>query len=411
MAIDTDTKYSVGGVLFDQPFKIRRLGHFGINAYRMTEALHFYRDLLGFRITDIREMAAGRDGKVPEAFKAFGDLSGYFFRYAHDHHAFVLYNHRLRKATDRTGFHKDDVTVNQITWQVGSLQEVVEGDAWFKRQGEKVVRSGRDMPGSNWHSYLMDPDLHKNEIYYGMEQIGWDGRSKPWDMHDREFDHAAELPQISEYEEVNQAAARGSDFRSGYRDVETLPLTHDVQGILLARPFKIVKHGPVNFFVEDIDKSVAWYCRTLGFTVTEETRYQGQRCVYLRTNTEHHSLALFPVALRKSLGLRADSTTAWFGLQLGSYRQLLSAIDFLKSYGVEFRELPQELTPGMDHTILAFDPDGHAMQLYWSMEQIGWDGQPRPAASRRKIVQGAWPKALEANADSYAGEPLLGPFG
>ena len=416
MAIDTETKYSVakysvGGVLFDQPFKIRRLGHFGINAYKMTEALYFYRDLLGFRITDIREMAAGRDGKVPEAFKAFGDLTGYFFRYAHDHHAFVLYNHRLRKATDRTGFHKDDVTINQITWQVGSLQEVVEGDAWFKRNREKVVRSGRDMPGSNWHSYLMDPDLHKNEIYYGMEQIGWDGRSKPWDMHDREFDHAAELPQISEYEEVNQAAARGSDLLSGYRDVETLPLTHNVQGILLARPFKIVKHGPVNLFVEDIDKSVAWYRHTLGFTVTEETRYQGQRCVFLRNNTEHHSLGLFPVALRKSLGLRDDSTTAWFGLQLGSYQQLLSAIDFLKSYGVEFHELPQELTPGMDHTILAFDPDGHAMQLYWSMEQIGWDGKPRPAASRRKIVQGAWPKALEANSDSFAGEPLLGPLG
>ena len=39
MAIETEAKYSVGGVLFDQPFKIRRLGHFGLNAYRMSEAL------------------------------------------------------------------------------------------------------------------------------------------------------------------------------------------------------------------------------------------------------------------------------------------------------------------------------------------------------------------------------------
>ena len=50
MAIETEAKYSVGGVLFDQPFKIRRLGHFGINAYRMSDALRFYNDLLGFRI-------------------------------------------------------------------------------------------------------------------------------------------------------------------------------------------------------------------------------------------------------------------------------------------------------------------------------------------------------------------------
>lgn len=412
MAIETETKYSVagynvGGVLFDQPFKIRRLGHFGINAHRMSEALRFYNDLLGFRITDIRPMG----GKTPDAFKEFGDLHGYFFRYGGDHHAFVLYNHRLRKATDRTGFHKDDVTINQITWQVGSLAEVVEGDAWFKRNAQKVVRSGRDMPGSNWHSYLMDPDLHKNEIYYGMEQVGWDGRSKPWDMHDREFDHAAELPQISEYEEVNQAMARGSDFVSGFRDKENLPLKYDVQGILLARPFKIVKHGPVNLFVENIDRAVDWYRRTLGFIVTEETLCEGERCVFLRNNTEHHSLALFPVALRQKLALRADTTMAAFGVQLGSYQQLLDAIDFLKSYGVAFRELPPEMTPGMDHTICALDPDGHAIQLYWSMEQIGWDGKPRPAAARRKIIPGKWQKTLEANADSYAGEPFLGPLG
>jgi catechol 2,3-dioxygenase-like lactoylglutathione lyase family enzyme len=411
MAIETEAKFSVGGVLYDQPFKIRRLGHFGINAYRMSDALYFYHDLLGFRITDIRGMGSRGDGKIPEAFKEFGDLNGYFFRYGHDHHAFVLYNHRLRKSTDRTGFHKDDVTINQITWQVGSLAEVVEGDGWFRRNAQKVVRSGRDMPGSNWHSYLMDPDLHKNEIYYGMEQIGWNGVSKPWDMHDREFEKAAPLPQISEYEEVNQALARGSDLLSGFRDKENLPLKYDVQGILLARPFKIVKHGPVNLFVEDVARSVTWYRETLGFIVTEEITYRGQRCVFLRNNTEHHSLALFPVALRGMLGLRDDTTMMSFGLQIASYQQLLNAIDFLKAHGVEFRELPQELTPGMDHTILAFDPDGHAMQLYWSMEQVGWDGKPRPASQRRKVVEGAWPKLLEANADSYAGEPFLGPLG
>jgi hypothetical protein len=74
------------------------------------------------------------------------------------------------------------------------------------------------------------------------------------------------------------------------------------------------------------------------------------------------------------------------------------------------RELPQQLTPGMDHTFLALDPDGHAVQFYWSMEQIGWDGRPRPAAERRPIVAGAWPSELDANSDAFAGEQLLGPW-
>ena len=117
------------------------------------------------------------------------------------------------------------------------------------------------------------------------------------------------------------------------------------------------------------------------------------------------------MALRSELGLREDTSTAWFGIQLANYQQLLDAREFLASHGVALRELPPELAPGMDHTILALDPDGHAIQLYWSMEQIGWDGKPRPAAQRRKITAGIWPKTLEADSDSFMGEPLLGPWG
>ena len=75
-------------------------------------------------------------------------------------------------------------------------------------------RSGRDMPGSNWHTYLYDPDGQSNELYYGIEQIGWNGHSKPRAMYDRGFDKPPDLPQISELEEVEQARARGpSDGR------------------------------------------------------------------------------------------------------------------------------------------------------------------------------------------------------
>ena len=410
MTVATETKFNVGGVLLNQPFKIRRLGHFGINMFKMTEGLHFYKDLLGFKIVDIRDQTHGGKVPIPDEYKAFGDINGYFFRYAHDHHAFVLYNHRFRKATDTRGRVKDGVTINQITWQVGSLAETVTAHNWFKERGEKVVRNGRDMPGSNWHTYLMDPDMHQNELYWGIEQVGWDGYSKPWEMHYREFSKTPDLPQMSEHAEVDEAIAKGINLTSGYRDKDNMPAKYDVQGILLGRPFKIVKHGPVNLFVEDMQKSLDWYCNTLGFILTEETSYQGHRCFFLRNNTEHHSLALFPMALRKTLGLREDSTTMAFGLQLGNYQQLLDAVAFLKSHGVTMRELPPELTPGMDHTILAHDPDGGAVQLYWSMEQVGWDGKPRPASQRRKVTPGAWPKALEGNSDSFAGEPLLGPW-
>ena len=46
MTTTLGTKYDVGGVLLDRPFKIRRLGHFGFNVVNMDEAKRFYICLL-----------------------------------------------------------------------------------------------------------------------------------------------------------------------------------------------------------------------------------------------------------------------------------------------------------------------------------------------------------------------------
>jgi hypothetical protein len=45
------------------------------------------------------------------------------------------------------------------------------------------------------------------------------------------------------------------------------------------------------------------------------------------------------------------------------------------------------------------------------MEQLGWNGQPRPAALRRKVDPNNWPETLDAQPDSFSGEVLLGPWG
>ncbi len=403
------TKFNVGGILLDQPFRIRRLGHFGFNVVNMEEALHFYTDLLGFRVSDVLDFSQRVED--PAVLAGLGDPKGYFTRYGGDHHAFVLFNKRVREALDKNRRFKPGVTVNQITWQCGSLGEVGRAIKWFAEQGVQVQRSGRDMPGSNWHTYLYDPDGHTDELYYGIEQVGWDGYSKPRVMYDRRFEEAPALPQVSELAEVQQALERGVNLQSGYRYVETLPATYDVDGILLPRPFKITKIGPVSLFVQDLAAAERFYRETLGFVLTEEVAWEGERCLFLRTNTEHHALALYPLALRERLGLSAHTTCMAFGLRLGSYQQLREARTFLAERGVRSVEVPAALYPGIDYAVHVQDPDGHCLQLYYQMEQIGWDGRPRPASERRVVEPGVWPEALEAQADSYHGEPFLGPWG
>jgi catechol 2,3-dioxygenase-like lactoylglutathione lyase family enzyme len=402
--------FNVGGVALDQPFKIRRLGHFGINTQDQAAVVEFFTDLLGYKFTDLMDPFKGQPN--PPEFADLGDCKRYFLRYGSDHHALALYNHRHRIATDPDGkrFWPGN-TINQITWQVGSLEQVVTGHQWLEESGCDMVRAGRDMPGSNWHTYLMDPDGHINELYYGIEQIGWDGYSKPWDMFDRAFHEIPELPQMCEYKEVNDALARGIKLTSGYRyDEEHLPFDYAVEGVQMPRPFKVVKIGPLGLFVQDLSASLDFYVRLLGFIITEETTCEGERVVFLRNNTEHHSLVLAPIALRAKLGLSEHSSTMTFAQQLASYSQLRAAIAFFEEKGFTLRELPPEMTPGMDHNIFVIDPDGHAIQLYYHMEQVGWDGKPRPAAKRRKVEQGNWPETLDALSDTYTGEPFLGPW-
>lgn len=414
MSIATEPQtFDVGGVRLARPFKVRRLGHLGLNCIRMEDCVRFYRDDLGFRVSDRLDLS--KRAKDPEELAeilSFGDPGGYFMRHGTDHHSFVLFNKRVRERLNTISRRfPPGVTVNQISWQVGALEEVVNGNDWLQGAGMEIQRNGRDMPGSNWHTYFYDPDGHTNELYFGMEQIGWDGHSKPLAMHDRGFHAKPELPQQSEEDEVRGALDRGIDLASGSALRDELPRTYDVEGLLLGRPFKVIKVGPVSLFVADVEASTRFYIERLGFIVTEEVTWQGHRCVFLRTNTEHHSVALYPLALRETLGLRPDSTTFSVGFQLGSYRQLRDARTFLESRGARFVEIPPELHPGVDYALHAQDPDGHGVQLYFAMEQIGWDGRPRPSADRPQLPFAAWPETIAANADAYAGETLLGPLG
>ena len=402
------TGYDVGGVRYQQPFKIRRLGHFGFNVAELQAGIDFYSKLLGLRITDTRDFS-----KIPgreELAKRMEDPRIVFMSHNSDHHAFLLAHKSLGAIFGDDAVSKD-ITVNQITWQVGSMEEVFAAADYFRDKQVEIRRVGRDMPGSNWHTYIRDPDGHTVELYYGMEQIGWEGRSKPETMYYRAFRERPELPQMSEAAEVREAVAKGIDIDAGNTIRDESGEEYIVAGVRLPRPFKIVNIGPMSLFVADVGASEAFYTQTMGFVRTEVVTYKGHRCVYLRNGSEHHSLSLLPKALRGELGLNPDTSVASMGMQVGSYRQLRDAVDFFRKKGARFTEaIPRDLYPGVDYAAHILDPAGHALMLYYYMERVGWDGQPRPAAQRRPIGK-EWPEALEPLSDTYADPPFMGPLG
>ena len=81
-------------------------------------------------------------------------------------------------------------------------------------------------------------------------------------------------------------------------------------------------------------------------------------------------------------------------------------------------DLPAELHPGIDYSVYAVDPDGNGIMLYYYMEQLGWEGKPRPAELRRALGAEAsthqvedWPEALEPLSDTYVDQVFQGPIG
>jgi catechol 2,3-dioxygenase-like lactoylglutathione lyase family enzyme len=164
-------------------------------------------------------------------------------------------------------------------------------------------------------------------------------------------------------------------------------------------------------FVADLDRSERFYTELLGLTKTEEVDYRGHRCVFLRCGTDHHCVGLFPLALRRELGLNPATTLMSVGMQVATYKQLKDAIAFLRQTELRFIDsIPFELHPGIDYAAHAIMPDGHCIQLYHAMEQVGWDGRPRPAAQRRRVGPD-WPQAIDATPDTYADQVMQGPLG
>jgi catechol 2,3-dioxygenase-like lactoylglutathione lyase family enzyme len=391
-----DKMYIVGGVELPRPFVLRRLGHVGTFQSDLGAARRFYVDQLGFLPSDDLVLEPGEPSL------------GFFMTHGTDHHSFACLDEMMVKGRDP---HFDGgVSINQVSFQVGTLEEVKRGHDYFKECGCTVFRVGRDSPGSNWAVYVEDPDGHNVELFYGMEQIGWDRRSKPLPARIFE-DDAPALPQRSERQELEDVEKQGASLTGGFRPEDPRPYAFDVGGVMLQRPYKVNRVGPVYLFVKDTERSVAFYRDVMGMSLTESVEWGGHTVHFLRCNTDHHAVGLFPEAARSALGRDGRNTTLAIGVELGSYQQLRAAREHLLSQGAApAPALPSALHPGIERTALFMDPAGHAVMLFCGMEQVGWDGRPRPA-DRRKSVGDDWPDVLPSATDTYASPLSTGPLG
>jgi catechol 2,3-dioxygenase-like lactoylglutathione lyase family enzyme len=145
------------------PFQLGKIGHIVINVRDVARSAEFYTQVLGFQISDVYP-----DEMVP------GGMA--FLRCNTDHHGIALVGSMQDAA--------DNVELNHIAFEVPSLDDVIRARNHLERHQVPIDFAGRRRAGCQIAVEFRDPDNHRLEIYWGIDQIGTDGKARAaaeWD--------------------------------------------------------------------------------------------------------------------------------------------------------------------------------------------------------------------------------------
>ncbi len=141
------------------PFQIRRLGHVVLNVRDLAASERFYTRIMGFEVTDRYTESMAPGGMV-------------FLRCAADHHTVALVG---------SAQHREDSHLNHFAFEVATPDEVFRARGLLRQHDVPIVFEGRRRAGCQIAVEFLDPDGNNLEIYWGLDQVGTDGRVRPAD--------------------------------------------------------------------------------------------------------------------------------------------------------------------------------------------------------------------------------------
>jgi len=160
-------------------------------------------------------------------------------------------------------------------------------------------------------------------------------------------------------------------------------------------PFQLRKIGHVALFVSDVERSVRFYVDVLGFRISDlyqEDMMPGG-AAFIRLNTDHHGIALFKATQDRDPGAGLHH----MAFEVGSLDEVFRARDHLRKHGVPIH-FEGRRRAGVQIAVEFRDPDGHNLEVYWGIDQIGSEGKARPANQWKGV------SSLEAAID----DPVIG---
>ena len=145
-------------------------------------------------------------------------------------------------------------------------------------------------------------------------------------------------------------------------------------------PFRIQKIGHVVLQVSDLHRSVEFYTKVLGFKISDvypEEMVPGGM-VFMRFNPDHHGVALVGRMAAPAAKRELDHVA----FEVATLDEVFRARQHLRAHNVPI-VFEGRRRAGVQIAVEFNDPDGHHLEVYWGLDQIGTDGHVRPAAQWR----------------------------
>ncbi len=144
--------------------RIQKIGHVGLYCRDIKKMTDFYTQVLEFKVSDVNERGMA------------------FLRYGNDHHSFVL----APMSEDEKKKGEGAKVLQQIAMEVADLDELKRLKKYLAGKGVKILgKIKHEGPGSDYTFDFDDPEGNRLQFFSDMDQIGWDGNSRPKEQWNR----------------------------------------------------------------------------------------------------------------------------------------------------------------------------------------------------------------------------------
>lgn len=140
-------------------------------------------------------------------------------------------------------------------------------------------------------------------------------------------------------------------------------------------PFNITKIGHVVLKVTDIERSIDFYTQVLGFRITDvypDSMIDG-KMIFMRCNNDHHGVALVGGAENESENIELHH----MAFEVDTLDEVLKAREHLNKHNVRI-QFEGRRRAGVQVAVEFLDPDGHWLEIYWGLDQVGPHDTARP---------------------------------